>query len=116
MFFYSLLKLSIFFFFFAVPTSLLGLGLAFGKFNGRPLFSYIGAFVTFTSRPQVRVFRREDVSMNMSFKAEKKVEPVVLAKNKLDEPNESRLRKLAYLLDQKTAEEKELLNQRTDIR
>src|SRR5258708_16415073 len=113
MFFYSLLKLSIFFYFFAIPTSLLGLGLTFGKFNGRPLFSYIGVFVAFTSRPQVRIFKREDVSVNMSFKTEKKAETIVLAKNKLDEPNESRVKKLAYLLDQKTEEEKKLLEQKS---
>ena len=111
MFFYSLFKLSIFFFFFAIPIAMLGLAMAFGKFNGRPLFSYIGAFVAFTSRPQVRIFKREDVNVNMSFKSEKTTETVDLAKNRLDVPNESRLRKLAYLLDQKTEEEKKLLEQ-----
>src|SRR5258708_12588137 len=71
MFFYSLLKLSIFFYFFAIPTSLLGLGLTFGKFNGRPLFRYIGVFVAFTSRPQVSIFNREDFSCNISFNTKK---------------------------------------------
>ena len=41
LFFWTILGLSVFFFLFALPTALLGLGLAFGKFNGRPVFLYL---------------------------------------------------------------------------
>ncbi len=103
--FYSLLKLSVFFFFFAIPIGLLGLTLTFGKYNGRPMLGYFPVFINYLSKPQVRVFRREEVNTVISFKSEKKEE----TKTKLAEPNESRLKKLAYLLDQKTEEEKKLI-------
>jgi hypothetical protein len=111
MFFYSIFGINIFFFIFAIPLGILGLALAFGKFNGRPLFGYIGAFIAYLSRPQVRVFKREEVTVSMTFKTEKKAEPIVVDKT-IEEPNQSRLKKLAYLLDQKTAEEKELLDRK----
>jgi len=104
--FYSILKISIFFFFFALPVTLLGVALAFGKFNGRPLYGYGGAFLNYISRPQVRIFRREEPVVTISFKSEKKVQTGPVAPI---EPNESRLKKIAYLLDQKTTEEKELI-------
>lgn len=103
--FYSILKLSVFFFFFAVPIGLLGLTLTFGKFNGRPMLGYFPVFINYLSKPQVRVFRREEINMVMSFKAEKKAE----VETKVSEVSESRLKKLAYLLDQKTEEEKKII-------
>jgi hypothetical protein len=106
LFFYSLLRFSIFFFFFAVPTGLIGIGLTFGKFNGRPLFGYLSAFISFLSKPQSRIFKREEPNIVISTQ---KTQPVVLnVSQQPEEPAESRLKKLAYLLDQKTAEEKEL--------
>jgi len=108
LFFYSLLNFSIFFFFFAVPTALFGIAMCFGKYNGRPVYGYLGVFLSFMSKPQVRIFKREDLNITMSFKTEKK--PVAVVPNgRTEEPSVSRLKKLAYLLDQKTAEEKELL-------
>src|SRR6185436_19421673 len=68
MFFYSLLNLSIFFFFFAAPAALIGLGLAFGSFNGRPTISYLGSMISYFSRPQVRVFKREEPDVTVTFK------------------------------------------------
>jgi hypothetical protein len=103
--FYSLLKLSIFFFFFSAPVLLLGLTLAFGKFNGRPMLGYFPVFIQYFSKPQVRVFKREMLDITVSFKAEKK-EAVSDAPV---EAHDSRLKKLAYLLDQKTEEEKKLI-------
>ena len=111
-FFYSLLKFSVFFFFFSIPVGLFGIFMAFGKFNGRPMFGYVGVFISYLSKPQVRIFKREEMNVTMSFKKEsKKVEPAH-AISRLDEPGVSRLKKLAYLLDQKTAEEKELLEKK----
>ncbi len=104
--FWSILGMSIFFFIFALPTLILGLALAFGKLNGRPMFSYIGAFISMATRPQVRIFKREDVNVVIHMK---KTEPKTVAQPMNQEPAESRLKKLAYLLDQKTHEEKELI-------
>jgi hypothetical protein len=106
LFFYSLLQLSIFFFFFAVPVGLVGLGLAFGKFNGRPLYGYLGAMVSFFSRPQVRVFMREEPTVFLK-KTVAPAQPAPVLPNAVEQ--ESRLKKLAYLLDQKTKEEEELI-------
>lgn len=107
LFFYSLLNLSVFFFLFAIPVALIGLGVAFGKFNGRPLYGYLGAFVGFVSRPQARIFKREEPNVIIKIKDQKS--KMKDEKQGLQEPAESRLKKLAYLLDQKTQEEKELL-------
>ena len=107
LFFYSLLKLSVFFFLFSFPFAVLGLALAFGSFNGRPLFGFVGAFASFVSKPQVRVFHREEPNM-MIKKVEKPQTTAVTDKN-LDGEAESRLKKLAYLLDQKKDEEEELV-------
>lgn len=106
LFFYSLLGISIFFFIFAVPTAIIGLALAFGPFNGRKLYSYIPIFLSYFSRPQVRIFMREepDIFTNVT-----KVETAATPKSRLEEPDESRLKKLAYLLDQKTHEEEDLI-------
>jgi hypothetical protein len=112
MFFYSILKLSVFFFFFAFPIAVLGIGIAFGRFNGRSVYGYIPAFIYYVSRPQVRIFKREDVVVNMSFKTKTKPESTLPSKQELDEPRESRLRKLAYLLDKQTEEEKQLVDKK----
>ena len=108
LFFYSLLKLSVFFFLFSFPFAVLGLGLAFGSFNGRPIFGFVGAFVSFVSKPQVRVFRREEP--NIVIKKVEKPQGLAPVSKNLDGEAESRLKKLAYLLDQKKQEEDSLIN------
>ncbi len=108
--FWSILGLSLLFFLFSVPVALLGLGLAFGRFNGRPLFVYIGSFISFFSKPQTRIFHREEPTMIIGLEP-KKAEVQKSTNPELNEPAESRLKKLAYLLDQKTSEEKELMQQ-----
>ncbi len=110
LFFYSLLNFSIFFFFFSAPTALIGLALTFGKFNGRPAMGYLGAFGYFITRPKVRVFKREDITVSLTSKIQK---PETLVSPKIGAEDESRLKKLAYLLDQKTEEEKELLEKKS---
>ena len=105
LFFYSLLRFSVFFFLFALPTAGLGVGLTFAKFNGRPLFGYLTAFISFVSKPQARIFKREQPSVIITTQ---KAKPVAVNTEPI-EPAESRLKKLAYLLDQKTKEEQELL-------
>jgi len=107
LFFYSILKLSFFFFILGLPVALLGIALAFLTYNGRALYTYTGAILTFFLKPRSRVFKREDVNISMSFKAEAK-EPIVADKMR-EEVTESRLKKLAYLLDQQAQQEKELL-------
>jgi hypothetical protein len=109
MFFYSILNLSIFFFLFAIPFGLLGLAVAFGKFNGRPAMEYAGVFINYLSRPQVRVFKREEPTVFVQTKTEIPNDKLQITNKLSTEETESRLKKLAYLLDQKTAEEKKLI-------
>src|ERR1041385_3731713 len=68
LFFYSLLKLTIFFFFFAAPFALLGLAMTFGKFNGRPVYSYATVFINLLLKPPVRLFRREEPIISVAVK------------------------------------------------
>lgn len=105
LFFWSILGLSVFFFLFSLPVALVGLALTFGKYNGRPMFLYVGAFFNFFSKPQVRIFKREEPMVVMKMKPkQEEAKPTAEV-----EPAESRLKKLAYILDQKTEEEKQLL-------
>jgi hypothetical protein len=108
LFFWSIFKFSIFFFVFGLPVALLGIVTTFGKFNGRPLFAYVLPYLGFMSRPRVRIFKRETPTVTLS-KSVKKQETEI--KSKRDEPTESRLKKLAYILDQKSIEEEKLIEQ-----
>jgi hypothetical protein len=108
MFFWSLFGLSFFFFIFALPVVLLGIAFAFGKFNGRPLFSYAGSLISFFSRPQARVFKREEPTVVMHLESKSEKVKSKTAPPEITEGTESRLKRLAYLLDQKAAEEREL--------
>lgn len=108
MFFWSILGVNIIFFFFALPTALLGAAITFGRFNGRHFFSYVGPFSLYMMSPKVMVFKREEPTITMSKKSKnsfKNKEPETLESGE----TESRLKKLAYLLDQKTEEETELI-------
>jgi len=105
LFFWSLLGISVFFFLFAAPVALLGLALTFGKFNGKPLYGYVGPIISFFSKPQVRIFIREEPTTIIKM-AKPTQGPAV---QKQEEPTESRLKKLAYLLDQQSKEEQALI-------
>lgn len=108
MFFYSLFKLNVIFFMFALPAVLLGLGLTFAKFNGRTLFTYIGPMLSFVVSPKTMIYRREGVPVSLSRKKEEtKAGPLPI----VEDISQNRLRKLAYLLDQKTEQEKELIEE-----
>ncbi|MBI2607444.1 MAG: hypothetical protein HYW51_01310 [Candidatus Doudnabacteria bacterium] len=110
MFFWSILGVGIIFFFFALPTALLGAAITFGRFNGRQFFSYILPFATFMMSPKLMVFKREEPTVTLAKKTHDKTNGEG-KKTEIPEPEEagSRLKKLAYLLDQKTEEEKQLL-------
>lgn len=108
----SLLWWSIFgpgliFFFLALPTMGLFAFVAFGKFNGRPVLSNLASAVKFFAVSKVRVFQRsgeQDYAVKKApeQQAATPVQPAALV--------ESRLRTLAYFLDQKSAEEQRLVH------
>lgn len=106
--FYSILGLSAFFYVFSLPVLVLGLALAFASFNGRPVNAYLFSFIAFVAKPQSRVFKRLEPNI-VIHKIEK---PKVQENKAVEEPAESRLKKLAYILDQKVHEEQELIAKR----
>lgn len=110
LFFWSIFKFNIFFFVFALPVATLGLAMTFGKFNGRQVYSYLFPFLSFMSRPRVRIYKREVPTVTLS-KRVKKTEIVDETKTMSAELTESRLKKLAYLLDQKIVEEEKLIEE-----
>ena len=107
MFFWSILGLGIIFFLFSLPVALMGVVITFSKFNGRSLLTYVGPMLNFASSAKIMIYRREGAQMSYSQKKKEVVEkkPIVEA------VTENRLRKLAYLLDQKTGEEEKLIGE-----
>ncbi len=108
LFFWSLLGPSIIFFFLATPIALLGVGIALGRYNGRPMFTYLMPFVSFISSDKVMVFKRETSNASPQVAVKKEVVKELTPDEM--EPTESRLKKLAYMLDRKTEQQKELLS------
>ncbi len=102
-FFWSVLGPSFLFFILSLPIAVVGIAAALGKYNGRSMFSYVVPFASFLTSTRVMVFKREAdaiaVSSTTASVVKKQTKPEDL------EPAESRLKKLAYLLDKKAAEE-----------
>jgi hypothetical protein len=112
LFFWSVLGPSLIFFILAAPVAIVGIASALGKYNGRPMFAYLMPFAAFVSSTRVMIFKREIATINVS-KSQLKKEDTSKQKQSPEslEPAESRLKKLAYLLDRKTAEEGEIITQ-----
>lgn len=109
LFVWSIFGVGILFFLLGIPVAIFGVALTFGKFNGRPLYVYLLPLVSYLSSPRVWVFHREPAVVEFSNK--KVVDPKLIhpqAREEQEAPD-SRLRKLAYLLDQKHLEEEELI-------
>lgn len=105
--YWSIFNMGIAFFVFALPTGAFFAALAFGKYNGRPILSNVYSFLHFFLTPRTRVFERTgEKPLIMVKKAPPKAAPEPLSPQIVT----SRLRKLAYLLDQKTAEEERLIH------
>ncbi|MBI3952598.1 MAG: PrgI family protein [Candidatus Doudnabacteria bacterium] len=107
LFFWSIFKISIFFFFFALPVALCGIFITFGRFNGRSVFTYVLPFLAFMARPRLRIFKRETPTLAIQKSVRTKEEIKKSPENSAEEPG-SRLKKLAYLLDQRSLEESKL--------
>jgi hypothetical protein len=92
-----------------VPIAILGITLAFATYNSRPMLTYIIPFIVYSVSPKVMIFARE--TNQSSVTTQKVVQKIDVESEAAIEAPDSRLRKLAYLLDQKTQEEKELIDQ-----
>ncbi|OGE74087.1 MAG: hypothetical protein A3K06_03675 [Candidatus Doudnabacteria bacterium RIFCSPHIGHO2_01_52_17] len=106
---WSIFKFSFIFFLFGLPIAFASLAMAFGKFNGRPVMSNIPAIVRFFSTPRDRIFARTgDPTALMVKQAQTETRHVATPEE--TSAVASRLKKLSYLLDQKTAEEERLIH------
>lgn len=108
LFFWSVLGPSLPFFILAVPIGIVGIAVALGRYNGRPMFIYLIPFVQYLVSTKVMIFQREPVMPTVHKAPVKKT--VKQTQNSELEPADSRLKKLAYLLDKKTQEEKEIIS------
>ena len=93
-------------FLFGIP----GIVLAFGQFNGRPLYASAGALINYWSRPKFFTFQKEMAGMVFTEvkNIEQKPAPVVVNQ----EDTRSRLKKIQYQLEQREQQEAELLNRK----
>lgn len=110
-FYWSLFKMSAMFFLLLLPTMAIFAALAFGKFNGRPFLANMVELARYFFTPKFRIFHRESGAGPIYTK---KTEGSPSATGALpaagEEERASRLKRLAYLLDQKGAEEERLIH------
>lgn len=105
--YWSIFGAGLIFFVLAIPTMGFFAFLAFGKFNGRPFLANIPGMIGFFLIPKVRVFQRTGEKPLLL--AKKKAVPLQIGNRPAPEEVQSRLQRLAYLLDQKSAEEDRLI-------
>ena len=107
--FWALFSAGVLFFILTILTAVLTSIIAFVKFNGRPILSNVPYLTKFFLTPRYRVFSRINETSLVMKKTEK---PLEIPETAQESPTEfaSRLKKLAYLLDQKVAEEERLIH------
>lgn len=106
-FYYSLFKMGILFFLLTLPTAIFFVYLSFGKFNGRPVLSNMGSVIKFMKTPKYRVFEKTgEQSLPINKKVVEKSTQKEAARGNVG----SQLKRLAYILDQKTAEEERIIH------
>ncbi len=87
-----------------------GIGLAFGKLNGRPLYNSIGSLLGYFFRPRFMLFHKEDeAEIHLSMKAR----PIVAEPVAPVESASKRLKSLYYTLEHEQAEQEELSKRAT---
>ena len=107
-FYWSIFDIGLIFIVLTFPTLIFFAALAFGRFNGRPVLASGPDLVKFYLTPRYRIFSRTGQSSPM---VKHKLEELSKSPGAdlEGESKESRLKKLAYLLDQKSAEEERLI-------
>lgn len=108
---YRILHQNFFFYVLAVPIGLVSIVVSFGKFNGRTIYNTIPTFINFVISPKSMVFQKNKPSVE-NVKIEPLSELHFMAPQKepeIVEPVQSQLRKLSMLLDQKSAEQMEVV-------
>ncbi len=106
----SILVLIFLFMLFGLP----GLGLAFGKINGRPIYNSIGFFIQFYMSPKLLVFHKQPKIAAVSANKQKIEEkPGLVTQVAAQTPASTRdnLRKIQELLRQTEDKEKQILSE-----
>lgn len=88
-----------------------GLAIAFGQFNGRPMYASVTVFLNYWTRPKFFIFHKEAESKTIT--AVKNL--ASQAQTKPAEPGEdprNKLRKIQYQLEQREKQEEELLGKK----
>lgn len=112
---YSATKSVLVLVFFGLLFGIPGLGLAFAKINGRPLYNTIGLFIKFLSSPKVLIFHKEASSLNNTSRLKD-----AGLKKQADQPVESasdpqaNLRKVQELLKSTANEERDITQSKTN--
>jgi len=94
--FLSLGSGSFFFWLIGVPVALIALALAFLKIQDQPLSYFIKAGLIYLSRPKIRLWQRQGLSIPILQAPQEKVIAPPTPKRKIEK---SELEKLAYTLD-----------------
>ena len=98
--------------FVGVLTGVPALALAFGKLNGRPLYSSAGNFVRFLFGAKIYVFHKQGQTISENDKAQVVVEEQIAPKDK--KATAVKIKELNYLLQQQASEEATLLQRIQD--
>ncbi len=91
-----------------------GLLLTFGQFNGRPMYSSIIVFLNFLTKPRFFVFHKEAENKKTLEVKDLKQQPVAKPTEPGDDTR-SKLKKVAYQLQLREEQEKELLSTKQKI-
>jgi hypothetical protein len=110
--FWSVFQVSVWFFLFAIPIVLFTLIITFGQYQGRPAVKYLLPLFQFLFSDREYVFHRtfHQSPVHASLKRSTKETQGSMGQSGA-EPPQSRLKRLAYVLDQRAREEEELLKQ-----
>jgi hypothetical protein len=113
---FKIFGVGIILFLFGIPITLLTLYISFGKFNGKQVYEAVPVFVKFLTAPKVMVFQKERSVSDLNI-GPITIEQInaVAAKAPSNVPQEevqTQLKRLSRLLDQKNAEENEIVNKK----
>ena len=112
---FRIVQLSVTFFLLGLPITLLTLVLAFGSFNGKPLYDAVPTIIGFVFLKKRMIYHKEGkpietIDLRKIHGEEEAAAKAAAEKQKaLAEPPQSRLQRLSLLLDQKNQEEYEIL-------
>jgi hypothetical protein len=106
--YFTVFNLGIVFYLLSIPTAIFGAYITWYKYNGKPIYAYVIPFVMYMVSPRQLIYARQPQEPSADFRITR-VEKTKETKSKDSEPAESRLKRLAYLLEKEAQQEKELI-------